>query len=638
MPVHHSGGLLMAVTLTERRMVEEAVDALARYNKSPFITDFLKQQSKPRISPGKYEKDELCALIKQVLLGEYRGKRNYSLKLDDLVNHLDRLQETGRQHVYLFRLPEEQAEKLLARLRDWGEVKALLGGQEELYSGGRLVWEARDGPQLALVRRDPPDAAARPRRLVLKWVETRDFWAPQKTATSSGSGERSEEDSEGQEAEKREEEETEPAEEEGEDQKVQIRVRREERTTTFFLIDLENGDCELRIQALHGLARATRHKQLATYRSLVAHLLGFEPVGPVVLAPAIRQALLARDVLIVRCSAILPDGGRFIGGKGELPPVDVRKLQAGVTIRFDWHQPSAGVGRVELDGRLDEILILRPLLPEQHHSLLERVRRWRQEGLATFTSAQEPKAIEGGVDLGPPHAASEVETPSLSTEAWIAILKGALGGAGADRKTVEPGIDRAIREYVRTHAVEEPVVTVSAESAAETRGPLPSVPAPGDGRPLEQFLGYIREVAQSERSSYQREIRLVRGEEQWTFRISIMAAVLALGIVAAGAVLLFAAKVAIGAVTSLLGALTGGGTWLIRSYASSLKAKRELIQEQQRDSQQTLIAIQTALSIPDFDQRSRAMSDVTATLLNRVASRPTTPEQIGVEGGDSSEH
>jgi hypothetical protein len=169
----------MALTAIERRRVEEAVETLARYNKSPFITDFLKQQPPPRISPGKYEKPELCDLIKEVLLGEYGGRKKYILKLDELMAHLDRLQETGRQHIYLFRLPEEGRDDLLARLRNIYEVKALVCREEEIYESGCLIWEARDGPQLSLVRHDPSGNSTQPGSLLLKWIETRTYWAPQ---------------------------------------------------------------------------------------------------------------------------------------------------------------------------------------------------------------------------------------------------------------------------------------------------------------------------------------------------------------------------------------------------------------------------------------------------------------------------
>jgi hypothetical protein len=623
----------MALTVIERRRVEEAVKTLAHYNKSPFITDFLKQQPKPRISPSKYEKAELCDLIKQVLLGEYRGRKKYVLRLDELITHLDRLQETGRQHIYLFRLPEERRDKLLASLRDLNEVKALLGGEEDSYKGGRLIWEARDGPQLALVRHDPASNSAQLGSLLLKWVETRTFWAPQEQpAGPSEFGEPSEEDEDLQEAG-----ETEEAEAEGESQKEQIRpgrdlVLREERATSFFVINLDNGDCELRIQALHGRARLARQQQLATYRILVANLFGFDPVGPTVLAPAIRRALIAPEVPIISCVAILPDGGRFIGGKGDFPPVDVRKLQAGVAIRFIWPQPSGGIIRVELDGRLDEILTLRPLLPDQHRLLLEQVRLWRQEGLALFTLPKEPKSVKSAFQLG--EEATETDTSLLSgKKSIIEILRVALVSRVPPEPLAEPGIDRATREYARTHTVEGQNSTgTTPDNEAKSAGatPLPTTSAAADEWPIKQFLGYIRDVAQNEHMTFEREIKLVRNEEKRASLLYIIAATLALTTFTIGAVLVlfFPAKL-IGTITSLLGLLTGHGTVLIRSYAKSLEKKRNLIQEQQRDSQQTLMAIQTALSIPDQKVRSRAMTKVASSLLGRVTGLAPSFKQAG---------
>src|ERR1700739_2767106 len=100
----------MAPNVTEQKRIDDAVDMLFRYNKVPFITDFLKRQPKPQIPTGKYEKDELRDLVKKTLLGISTGKKKkYVLRLDELISYLDLLQETGRQHVYLFRLPEEQS-------------------------------------------------------------------------------------------------------------------------------------------------------------------------------------------------------------------------------------------------------------------------------------------------------------------------------------------------------------------------------------------------------------------------------------------------------------------------------------------------------------------------------------------------
>lgn len=607
----------MALTATERKRVEDAVETLSRYNKNPFISNFLKEQPKPKIPIAKYEKDELCDIIKQVLLGEYRGKKKYNLKLEDLIVYLDGLQETGRQHLYLFSLPEEERESLLARFRNANEVRTLLNCGNELYGKGRFIWETSEGPQLAQVCHDGPGTTTQG-SLILKWVETRVFWAPQQ-ATRNQDSESLEESMEDIEV---------PQTEADESQRIQVRIKREERATTFFVVDLENGNCQLRIQAIHGRARIARQSQVNTYRALIKTLLGFELVGPTVLAPAVRRALTTREVLIVNCSAILPDGGRFIGGRGELPPVDVGKLQAGVTIGFEWPQSGAGVSRIELEGRLDEILILRPLLPEQHGLVVERVRRWRREGLALVTSPKAEDGIRSHADLeglAQDESITDLEIPDLpvTRDDWIAVFRTALrGGPSPEPSPIEPGIDRAIREYVRTHPIEETAAVDTSESeATELRRAAPPIVAVEDSRPLEQFLGYIKEVAHSERLSYQREIKLIRSEELWYSRLFITAAAIALSIVATSAFLLIfiPGKLTIATITGLLGALTGRGTVLIRSYAKSLKTRREYIQDQQRDSRQTLIAIQAALSISNSGERSTAMANAASILLRRVA-------------------
>jgi len=407
----------MALTAIERKRVEDAVDTLARYNKNPFINNFLKEQPKPKIPVAKYDKDELCDIVKQVLLGEYRGKKKYKLNLEDLITYLDRLQETGRQHLYLFKLPEEDRESLLVRFRNETEVKTLLNCGDDIYGDGKLIWETSDGPQLAQVRYGN-SSTNQSAILALKWIETRAFWAPLQAPTGSQGFESPDELTE-----------TNPVvqSEDDESQRIQVRVKREERATSFFVIDLENGVCELRIQAIHGRARLARQSQVNTYRTLIKDLFGFELVGPTVLAPAVRRALTTREVNIVSCSAILPDGGRFIGGRGEFPPVDVRKLQAGVTIAFEWSQRGAGVSRIELDGRLDETLILRPLLPEQHRLVVERVRRWRREGLAVISLAEKDEAKQGGTGFEPivEEATAEIESRSspVTRDDWISIIK-----------------------------------------------------------------------------------------------------------------------------------------------------------------------------------------------------------------------
>jgi hypothetical protein len=264
--------------------------------------------------------------------------------------------------------------------------------------------------------------------------------------------------------------------------------------------------------------------------------------------------------------------------------------------------------------------------------LLERVQRWREEGLTLFTSSKELKQVEGVKQLTEEGVVTEPNvTAPTNKRSLYEILKVALAGGIESEPLAEPGIDRAAREYARTHTMgEQAGGDISTEGKEESQvTALPRTVAATDERPLEQFLGYIKEVAQSEHSTYQREVELVRNEEQWTFRLTIMAAILALAIVGVGTSLLlfFTAKLIIGSITAALVALTGRGTMLIRSYAKSLESKRELIQDQQRDSHQTLIAIQTALAIPDHKARSRAMTQIASSLIKRVTSTMSQSRQ-----------
>lgn len=558
----------MAAIEFDRKRVDDAVRTLARYNLDPFITNFLRKQPEPpkppkstkrskkepkqeaveRIPIRKYDKPEVCGIIREVLLGEYRAKK-YELQLGALVEHLDELQETGRQHVYLFRLPDDKC----ATLRDPAARQAQFGVDDAIYGNGILEWDAKEGPRLVRIWSDA-------QRLYFKWVETREYWIPE------GADETSEEELD-------EEEEEQDA-----NKKTRTTVRREERAVSFFVIDLESGNCELRIQAIRGQSKEMRLQQLVAYRALIARFPGCDIVGPVVLAPAIRHVMLTREVEIVHCSAILPNGGRFIGRKGELPPVDIRKLEAGVKITFTYKQPGGSVARVELDGRLDEILISRALVPEQHRLLLERVQRWREEGLDDVQQPPAPPVV-----VPPIRIAVDSKVQPQAT-------------------TLEPGIDRAILEYSQTHELK------------------PDVAVPKDPRALEQFLQYIAEVAKRENARYERELKAVRVAEQAANRLYILASMIALAIFTIGAALvLFApAKLATGTITTLLTVLTGRGTWLIRSYANRVRAKRARLEDQQRDSRDTLMAIQLALSIPDPDLRSKAMAELALKLLQRI--------------------
>lgn len=629
----------MTLTLIEQTRVDQAVEALSRYNK-PFITDFVskkkragsalegEQQKALGIPQAKYDKSELCSLLGKILRGEYTGPKKYSLSLDELIRYLDKLQETGRQHLYLFKLPEDRREELLRSLRTLDNVKALFGGDSGIYDKGITIWESRSLPRLARVRYDTPLGSSEAACLVAKWIETRVYFRPKvdplATTSAEMHGATLEED-----LDEEENDESEPGKYE---EKVHVSVPFEERAATFLIIRLTDGECELRIQAVRGRGRAARQNQLAMYVSMISDCLGCELVGPAVLAPAIRRALILRDIPIVRCEAILPDGAQYIGKrKGQVPAVDPTELQAGVIIRFDWAQPTFGGGRVELDGRLDEIGILRPLRPESHAALVETVRQWRQDGLGSVEPAGYPEAPVSG-----PSASDAADSTASSRWDAVRVFRSLLGHVvRAGEPATQMEIDRAVREYVHTHAIEEQCTTGAKDESDS--GDISASPI-SDGRSLKQFLDYISEVARTERSSFQREIKLVQGEERRYFQLSVIAAGLALTVLTTGAflVIFFPAKVAIATVTAILGLVTGRGTLIMRSSMKSLRAKRELIQSQQRNSHETLLAIQAALAIPDSSIRSRAMTEVSAVLLNRVPGLATAARSRGEKRDSNS--
>ncbi len=278
---------------------------------------------------------------------------------------------------------------------------------------------------------------------------------------------------------------------------------------------------------------------------------------------------MERQIEIASCEAILPNGGRFTGRHDEFPPVDVRKLQAGITIQIEWVPKIGGISRIELDGRIDEIFIRRPFVAKEHVRLLTQIRKWRHDGLAVESFGE------------------------------------------TNDEENEPGIDRAIREYVETH---------------------PDVVAEDDLRIREQFLDHIRDVAHSERQEYEREIALVRTDERRASLFLLIAIGLGLVLFAAGTFLLFLHKVTFGTVSELCALLSGGATALLRLNLNGLKVKRASIENRQRDSRDTALMIQAAMAHSENRKRSSEISRVTQLLMARVTQTPLQADEQAQAG------
>ncbi|HKS24425.1 MAG TPA: hypothetical protein VJZ76_16615 [Thermoanaerobaculia bacterium] len=173
--------------------------------------------------------------------GETVRDERYVLSFDALIDYLDALQETGRQHLYIFRIPDGQREVLA----DPQKVKELLKGDDAIYAGGLRIFETAKGqPELVLVKYEPAEA---PRYLILKWIETRG----------------------------------EPA--DGDDEQEEIEDAEEQEATA----PEERLDLQTR-------AMKARNAEQIRFRGIVEKRLGFPLAGPLPLAPAIRSIILTR--------------------------------------------------------------------------------------------------------------------------------------------------------------------------------------------------------------------------------------------------------------------------------------------------------------------------------------------------------
>jgi hypothetical protein len=554
----------MPVTDIVQRRIEDAVLTLDSYDR-PTMDRYVRTHPKSqRIPVGRFLKPELRDAIQKTLRGETVRDEQYVLSFDALIDYLDALQETGRQHLYIFRIPEGQREVLA----DPQKVKELLQGDEAIYTGGLRIFETAKGqPELALVKYEPAEA---PRYLILKWIETRGDPA-------DGGDEQEEiEDAEEQEA-------TAPEEPLG------------RRAATFFVADLENGECELRIQDLQTRAMKVRNAEQIRFRGIVEQRLGFPLAGPLPLAPAIRSIILTREVDVLHLMADLPTGGRFIGKRNQFPPADLRRLEKGLRARFAWKQeePKGTDGSVVLDGRVNEVLILKPLLPEHHRRLVDTVWQWLDEGRVIETLPDEQKGAPGPEPIPPPpppEPPPPAPPPPVGRRSWNEIVRPVFVRTSADPPPAESKLEEEAHEFKESHG-------------------KPSV------RALWEFLADMRSVARQERAIYERELERVRIDELWNFRIGLTTTVLGLIVIAVGAYLVFFTNMKTGGISILLGFLFGRGTFLTRQYAKSLKEKRESLQRRQRSIDEMLMAIHATLAIPNRTERTRAIKRLAERLM-----------------------
>lgn len=552
-----------------RKMVDESVETLFSYTLKPFVHDFLARQPPPRI-PTYLNEGRMRDEVTAALLGTHQNSR---IRLEDLVAYLDRLQESGRLHVFLLSVPRDQ----IRRLSEAEEVKRRLAGKgvADRYSQNHFIFHAREVPELSAVRHDPG-------RLVLKWVETRTWWKVRERDLDLEAGVQTVKS----------------------DQK-------EERSVSFFCLDLESGDAEVKIQKLRYDALTTRRRAFEQYRGLAVELLGCDALEQILLAPAIRRAL-GEGVLISKAEAVLPDGSIWKGKPGGSLPVPHDSLRAAISLEYR-HEHKIRVG---LDARVDEVQIHTSCQPDSLQAVLSQVRQWHADAVA---NAPLP-AFDGPDDRERDGHGKRQE------EKWHEqvgrLLRDALSrkrSSGQDVPDQDSDRDRilaAVREYVLSHPAEADASKNQAPTEPEgtpqerASGPWHSQVA------IEQFLRYIKRVADNTLRIDRQEIQRLQRNEQMVFGLFITAALVGVGIVIAAVILTLAGQVqlTIGIFSGLLGLLTNYVSVLLRNSSEPLERKRTRIEARNAETERVLQAIQAALAVGDLP----AMRQVAEMLRDRA--------------------
>lgn len=195
-------------------------------------------------------------------------------------------------------------------------------------------------------------------------------------------------------------------------------------------------------------------------------------------------------------------------------------------------------------------------------------------------------------------------------------------------------IDNAVREYVEAAESPQPSSDKSHVLSSTSVGPpaisdkssAPEQLAPEDKKPIDttsqiatqQFLEHIKRVAESKQAAHVSDKQQLQSQERTVFRMFIAAAIISLAIIAVGAYFILAGSLIVGILAEVLGALSGGGTAILRWVSKRLDVRIKAIDSEQSDNYQVLLAIQAALSIPDPAQQAQEVTVLAAWLRERA--------------------
>ena len=234
----------------KKTWLNEAMETLDHYNTRPFTTDFMKKYNIP--IKKSMTKSSMHKKIKQKI----NSKK--SPFFHDLVNYLDELKMYGKQHVFLYTLKRAQSD-YLNKLRKSTYVKNRLKIYRLmfLYNNKRMVWNSQN-PKLFEVEHSYYKEKG---ELVFKWVETRRFF---KNVTKNPNN-------------------------------PPRFIIKTERSVAFFLVNLKNGNAEIRIQCLQSRSTRTLKQELETYKNEIKKFVEFHLFSPISMEPVICTLLGKSD-------------------------------------------------------------------------------------------------------------------------------------------------------------------------------------------------------------------------------------------------------------------------------------------------------------------------------------------------------
>lgn len=235
-----------------------------------------------------YLQEELCILSYEIRLPDQKKPPHF----EDLVEYVDELKLWGKQCVSLYTLRYAEKE-YLKQLLDPDYIKERLSkfNLEDRYDNNICRWKS-DTPFLSEVRHNF-DYENKRGKLSFKWIQTRLFEAfvgP-------------------------------------------ILVTFDERSVNFFIIDIEDGSAQLRIQSLPPKSLTTIGRELQTYTQEIERLLDFHRFSPISLQPVMRESLFKKPLPIARWS-VKTRRGNLIGAK-----VSPSFMQRRLTLPFQRIRP-----------------------------------------------------------------------------------------------------------------------------------------------------------------------------------------------------------------------------------------------------------------------------------------------------------